>query len=56
MDNLLVAEKITKSYGVRTLFREISFSIHEHDRIGLIGINGTGKTTLWRMRAGKVTV
>ena len=56
MDNLLVAEKITKSYGVRTLFREISFSIHEHDRIGLIGINGTGKSTLLRILAGEETV
>ena len=52
MDNLFVADKLTKSYGIRKLFNEISISIHEHDKIGLIGINGTGKSTLLRILAG----
>jgi len=52
MQNLMVAEQITKSYGIRNLFDGISFGIHEGDKIGLIGINGTGKSTLLRMIAG----
>lgn len=52
MQNLMVAENITKSYGIRNLFDGISFGIHEGDKIGLIGINGTGKSTLLRMIAG----
>lgn len=53
MNNLLVAEKLTKSYGIRKLFDEINLSIHENDKIGLIGINGTGKSTLLRILAGE---
>lgn len=41
-----IVEKLTKSVGDKTVFREISFMIHDLDRIGLIGVNGTGKTTL----------
>lgn len=52
MQNLMVAEQLTKSYGIRNLFESISFGIHEGDKIGLIGINGTGKSTLLRMIAG----
>lgn len=52
MNNLLVAEELEKSYGIRKLFDKISFGIHEGDHIGLIGINGTGKTTLLKMIAG----
>ncbi|MGO3471266.1 MAG: ATP-binding cassette domain-containing protein, partial [Enterococcus faecalis] len=37
---------LTKTYGEKTLFDHLSFLIHEKDRIGLIGINGTGKTSL----------
>ena len=52
MDNLLVANNITKSFGIRNLFDDISLGIHEKDRIGLIGINGTGKSTLLRILVG----
>ena len=41
-----IVEKLTKSVGDRTVFKEISFIIHDLDRIGIIGVNGTGKTTL----------
>lgn len=41
-----IVEKLTKSVGDKTVFKEISFIIHDLDRIGIIGINGTGKTTL----------
>ena len=43
---------LTKTYGEKTLFDHLSFLIHEKDRIGLIGINGTGKTSLLNIIAG----
>ncbi|MEF9997606.1 MAG: ABC-F family ATP-binding cassette domain-containing protein [Lachnospiraceae bacterium] len=49
--NLLTAEKITKSYTDRILLQEVDFSIHEGEKIGVIGINGTGKSTLLRLIA-----
>lgn len=41
-----IVEKLTKSVGDKTVFKEISFIIHDLERIGIIGVNGTGKTTL----------
>ena len=41
-----IVDKLTKSVGDKTVFKEISFIIHDLDRIGIIGVNGTGKTTL----------
>lgn len=41
-----IVEKLTKSVGDKTVFKGISFIIHDLDRIGIIGVNGTGKTTL----------
>lgn len=49
---LLTAENIRKSYGTRVIFDDISFSIHEGDKIGVIGVNGTGKSTLLKIIAG----
>jgi ATP-binding cassette subfamily F protein uup len=46
---------VTKTYGEKTLFDHISFLIHEKDRVGLIGTNGTGKTSLLNIIAGKDT-
>ena len=48
-----IVEKLTKSVGDKTVFKEISFIIHELDRIGLIGVNGTGKTTLLDVLSGR---
>lgn len=48
-------ENITKSFGVRTLFRNISFYIEEGDKIALIAPNGSGKSTLLNIIAGKDT-
>lgn len=45
---ILNAENLGHSYGVRTLFKNISFNIEEGDKIGVIGVNGTGKSTLLR--------
>lgn len=49
---LLQIDGFTKSYGMKTLFKEIGFFINEEDRIGIVGINGTGKSTLLKIIAG----
>ena len=46
-------ENLTKSFGGQTLFDGISFSISPRERLGLVGKNGHGKTTLFRMIAGE---
>ena len=48
-----IVDKLTKSVGDKTVFRDIFFIIHDLDRIGLIGVNGTGKTTLLDVLSGK---
>ncbi|MFR3505947.1 MAG: ABC-F family ATP-binding cassette domain-containing protein [Waltera sp.] len=50
--NLINIEKLTKSYTERKLFEDASFSLQEGEKVGIIGINGTGKTTLLRMIMG----
>ena len=50
--NLLNVENISKSYNEKELLKNISLGINEGDKIGLIGINGTGKTTLLKIIAG----
>ncbi|MFZ5944962.1 MAG: ABC-F family ATP-binding cassette domain-containing protein [Bacillota bacterium] len=50
--SIISIENITKTYGEKVLFNNISFTISEKQRIGLIGINGTGKSTLLRIIAG----
>lgn len=50
--NILSVESLSKSYGEKILFKEISFTIAEKQRIGLIGVNGTGKSSLLRIVAG----
>lgn len=50
--NLVTIEHLTKSYTERLIFDDIDFSINEGEKIGLIGINGTGKSTLLKIVAG----
>lgn len=50
--NLLTIDKMSKSYTDRLLFDQVTFGIHEGDKIGLLGINGTGKSTLLKLIAG----
>ncbi|MGT2907035.1 ABC-F family ATP-binding cassette domain-containing protein [Streptococcus dentiloxodontae] len=49
-----IVEKLTKSVGDKTVFQDISFIIHDLDRIGIIGVNGTGKTTLLDVLSGRL--
>ena len=51
--NLINVENITKTYTERKLFEHASFSLQEGEKVGVIGINGTGKTTLLKMLAGQ---
>lgn len=50
--NLVTIEHLTKSYTERLLFDDTSFSMNEGDKVGIIGINGTGKSTLLKIVAG----
>ena len=47
--NLLTAQDVSKSFGERDLFKNINFNIDERSKVGLIGANGVGKTTLFRV-------
>lgn len=51
--NILTVEQLTKTYGEKVLFDQIDFQINEKERIGLVGVNGTGKSTLLRILAGE---
>ena len=50
--NLVTAEHLMKSYTERLIFDDTDFSINEGDKIGIIGVNGTGKSTLLKLVAG----
>ena len=49
---LLSCESISKSYGMKPLFLDLSFALFDGDHVGLVGPNGAGKTTLLRMITG----
>ena len=50
--NIINIEHISKVFGEKQVFDDISCGIHHGDKIGIIGINGTGKTTLLKIIAG----
>lgn len=52
MSILISANQISKAFGVKTLFEGLTFAIHENERIGLIGPNGVGKSTLLKILNG----
>lgn len=49
---MLTVENVSKTYGEKQLFKQISFTIAEKERVGLIGVNGTGKSSLLKIVAG----
>lgn len=49
---MLSCNKVSKSFGVETILENISFSVNEGDKIGIVGVNGTGKTTLFKVITG----
>ncbi len=54
MPPILNAQSLSKAFGAEPLFRNVSFTVNERDRIALIGPNGSGKSTLLRILAGLV--
>src|SRR5947199_9524099 len=55
MSILLSCRNLSKRFGVRPLFEDLSFGLFENERTGLIGPNGTGKSTLLKILAGLET-
>ena len=51
---ILSVHKLEKNFGERCLFRDITFDVGDRDKIGLVGDNGCGKTTLFRMITGEI--
>ena len=49
---MLSCNSVTKNFGVDTILEDISFSVNEGDKVGIVGINGTGKTTLFKIITG----
>ena len=52
--SVIVAEKVTKRFGERTIIKDFSLRIQRGDRIGLVGANGSGKTTLLKLLTGEM--
>ena len=50
--NLISVENISKSFGVKPLLEKVSLGVQEGDRIGVVGLNGGGKTTMLEILAG----
>src|SRR4030043_129736 len=52
--NILSMENVTKSFTEKLLFEQVSLGMKENDRIGVVGINGTGKSTFLKMISGHI--
>ena len=51
--NILSLENVSKNYGIKPLFENVTVGLEDRDKIGIIGANGSGKTTLLRVIAGR---
>ena len=51
---LLSAKDLTLSFGIHTLFENLQFEVQEGDKVGLIGVNGSGKTSLFKLITGEL--
>ena len=51
--NYVSAESLTKSYGLKVLFQDITFHVNEGDKIAIVAKNGSGKSTLLKILMGK---
>ena len=49
---VLSCNNLNKSFGIDSILQDVSFTVNEGDKIGIIGINGTGKTTLFKIISG----
>ena len=52
---MIIVNNITKSYGSQVLFKDTGFKLNDRERLGLVGRNGHGKTTLFRLITGEQT-
>ncbi|MDQ3489981.1 MAG: ATP-binding cassette domain-containing protein, partial [Acidobacteriota bacterium] len=50
--NILSLENVSRSFGIKPLFENVTLGLEDRDKIGIIGANGSGKTTLLRVIAG----
>ena len=51
---LISVQELQKSFGVHEVLRSVTFSLQKGEKMGLVGVNGCGKTTLMRMIAGEM--
>ena len=49
---VLSCNNLNKSFGIDTILENVSFTVNEYDKVGIIGVNGTGKTTLFKILSG----
>ena len=52
---VMSCSQLSKSFGEEILFDKISFHVQDNDKIGLVGVNGTGKTTLFKIINGEMS-
>ncbi|MDO4604423.1 MAG: ABC-F family ATP-binding cassette domain-containing protein [Helcococcus sp.] len=50
----ITVSKLSKSFGIKEIFHDISFNLNEKDKVGIVGPNGAGKTTLFNILTGKI--
>ena len=54
MGNILIFDNVSLNFGIKPVLRGVSFGMDEHDKVGVIGINGTGKSTFLKLASGEL--